>query len=159
MKVRLNKPIRLVLVVLILAAGFWTQYQDNQKTGSAAVNTNLSNPQDYMDDAMRPQRAFENRQSDLIVTLTARVIRTLSDDNEGSRHQRFIIETSQGQSVLVAHNIDLAKRLNGLSSGDEIRIKGEYEWNDKGGVIHWTHHDPKGRHEGGWIEWHGERFE
>jgi hypothetical protein len=159
MKVRLNKPIRLVLVVLILAAGFWTQYQDNQKTGSTAVNTNLSNPQDYMDDAMRLQRAFENRQSDLIVTLTARVIRTLSDDNEGSRHQRFIIETSQGQSVLVAHNIDLAKRLNGLSSGDEIRIKGEYEWNDKGGVIHWTHHDPKGRHEGGWIEWHGERFE
>jgi lipopolysaccharide export system protein LptC len=57
MKVRLNKPIRLVLVVLILAAGFWTQYQDNQKTGSAAVNTNLSNPQDYMDDAMRLQRA------------------------------------------------------------------------------------------------------
>jgi hypothetical protein len=158
MKLRLNNKTRIVMIVMTLAAGFWMQYQDRQ-TRQVPVSVNPSNPQDYVDDAMRLQRAYENKQSDLIVTLTARVIRTLGDDNEGSRHQRFLIETSQGQSVLVAHNIDLAKRLDGLSSGDQVRIKGEYEWNDKGGVLHWTHHDPKGRHEDGWIEWRGERFE
>jgi len=41
----------------------------------------------------------------------------------------------------------------------EITIRGEYEWNDKGGVIHWTHRDPRGRHENGWIQFNGIRYE
>ncbi|QOY51204.1 DUF3465 domain-containing protein [Candidatus Sulfurimonas baltica] len=38
------------------------------------------------------------------------VIRVLSDDNTGSRHQRFIIRLSSGQTLLIAHNIDLAPK-------------------------------------------------
>jgi len=82
------------------------------------------------------------------------VTRLLPDDRQGSRHQRFLVRTAGGPTVLIAHNIDLAERVD-LREGDTVSFRGEYEWNDKGGVVHWTHRDPRGRHERGWIEHNG----
>jgi hypothetical protein len=79
------------------------------------------------------------------------VIRLLPDDNKGSRHQRFIIKLSSGQTLLIAHNIDIAPRVENLNIGDTVSFFGQYEANDKGGVIHWTHRDPKGQHMAGWL--------
>jgi hypothetical protein len=87
------------------------------------------------------------------------VLRVLPDDNQGSRHQRFILELSSGRTVLVAHNIDLAPRIPALEGGDTVSFYGEFETNDRGGVIHWTHHDPQGRHPGGWLEHKGQRYQ
>lgn len=87
------------------------------------------------------------------------VVRILSDDNEGSRHQRFIIELSAGRTLLVAHNIDIANRVSSLQNGDRVTFNGEYEWNNRGGVIHWTHRDPQGRHVDGWIEHNGRKYQ
>ena len=100
--------------------------------------------------------AFENRQSDLQVHAEGKVLRILSDDNDGSRHQRFILRLDSGQTILVAHNIDLAPRIVSLRTGDSVEFVGEYEWNPEGGVIHWTHRDPGGTHVDGWLK-HGER--
>lgn len=104
-------------------------------------------------------RAYENRQSDLQVKGSGTVDRVLPDDNEGSRHQRFILRLDSGQSLLVAHNIDLAPRISALAEGDRVEFHGEYEWNARGGVIHWTHHDPGGRHQGGWLRHNGRTYE
>jgi len=87
------------------------------------------------------------------------VVRILSDDNDGSRHQRFILELSPGRTVLVAHNIDLAPRVPSLREGDRVSFYGEYETNPQGGVIHWTHHDPQGMHVAGWLEHNGKRYQ
>jgi hypothetical protein len=86
------------------------------------------------------------------------VTRVLSDDNDGSRHQRFIVRLATGQTLLIAHNIDLAPRVAPLTLGDRIEFNGEYEWNPRGGVIHWTHHDPSGRHRAGWIKRNGQTY-
>ncbi len=104
-------------------------------------------------------RAFENRQSNVQVDGRGRVLRILPDDNKGSRHQRFILSLPSGQTVLVAHNIDLAPRISSLKEGDEVEFFGEYEWNEKGGVIHWTHLDPDGSHIGGWLRHEGRTYE
>ena len=87
------------------------------------------------------------------------VSRILSDDNDGSRHQRFILRLSSGRTLLIAHSIDLAPRVSSLRTGDTVSFSGEYQQNDKGGVIHWTHHDPQGRHAAGWLEHNGRRYE
>ncbi|MER2513813.1 MAG: DUF3465 domain-containing protein [Nitrosomonas ureae] len=94
---------------------------------------------------------FGSGQSNVQVYGSGVVISILSDDLDGSRHQRFIIELKSGQTLLIAHNIDLASRIDGLSLNDKIEFFGEYEWNNKGGVIHWTHDDPEGIHVNGWI--------
>ena len=103
--------------------------------------------------------AFQNRQSDIQVQGQGTVVKVLRDDLDGSRHQKFLLRLASGQTVLVSHNIDLAPRVSGLAAGDTVDFYGEYEWNDKGGVIHWTHHDPAGRHVGGWLKHNGNTFQ
>lgn len=105
------------------------------------------------------QVAYDDRQSGLQVQGQGIVTRILADDVEGSSHQRFIIKLGSGQTLLLAHNIDLAPRINGLRIGDAVEFYGEYEWNPRGGVIHWTHHDPDGRHITGWIRHDGRIYQ
>ncbi|GAB2713408.1 DUF3465 domain-containing protein [Halomonas garicola] len=90
---------------------------------------------------------------------SGRVVAILDDDLDGSRHQRFILRLASGQTLLVAHNIDLAPRVSGLEAGDTVAFYGEYVWNDKGGVLHWTHRDPRGAHPGGWLKHRDRRYQ
>src|SRR4030095_5405622 len=62
--------------------------------------------------------AFAEHRSDFEVEGRGTVTRILSDDTDGSRHQRFIISLGSGQTLLIAHNIDLAPRVDPLAVGD-----------------------------------------
>ncbi len=86
-----------------------------------------------------------------MITDHGEIIRIYSDDTHGSRHQRFVVRLKTGQTILILHNIDIAKRIP-IRIGDWIEFRGEYEFNDKGGLVHWTHHCPRGEHDPGWIE-------
>lgn len=98
------------------------------------------------------------KRSDAQVEIRARVSKLLPDDDDTPRHQRFLLGLSDGSTVLVAHNLDLAPRVP-VDKGSIIRAFGEFEWNEKGGVLHWTHKDPKRRHPDGWIEVDGRRYQ
>ncbi len=102
--------------------------------------------------------AFSNCRSDIQVRQEGTIIAVLSDDTVGDRHQRIIIRLGNDQTLLIAHNIDLAPRVPNPSTGKTLGFYGEYEWNDEGGVIHWTHEDPDGEHIDGWLEYEGERY-
>jgi len=103
--------------------------------------------------------AFENHRSDVQVQGGGSVAKILPDDNEGSRHQRFIVRLASGHTVLIAHNIDLAGRVSSLKPGDPVEFYGEYEWNERGGVVHWTHRDPQHSHADGWIKHNGHTYQ
>ncbi len=89
---------------------------------------------------------------------SAVVFRNLPDDNEGSRHQRMLVKLSDGHVIKISHNIDLAKRVP-AREGDRLDFAGDFESNELGGALHWTHLDPKSWHPNGWIDHQGRRYE
>ncbi len=95
---------------------------------------------------------FDKRDTGTWIDIKGVVTRLLSNDNDGSRHQRFIIDIGNRQTLLIAHNIDLAKRVP-VGIGDRVQVRGMYEWNDLGGLVHWTHHDPQGIEDGGYVRY------
>lgn len=105
------------------------------------------------------RQAFENHASNLQVEASGKVLKILDDDTHAPRHQRFILKLDNGITLLVAHNIDLANRVENLKAGDTVSFYGEYEWNKKGGVLHWTHHDPQGNHPAGWLRHNGQAYQ
>ena len=146
-------PLIISLSLLLSASPDYSPAQSAQK--SRARNTRrLPRALSPSDELLA--RAFERRWSNIQVEGRGVVLRLLSDDNDGRRHQRFILELASGQTLLISHNIDVAPRVVGLRQGDAVLFNGEYEWNAKGGVIHWTHRDPQKRHPAGWIK-HNDR--
>ena len=104
------------------------------------------------------QIVFGRRDSGAWIEGSGIIRRLLRDDDEGSRHQRFVLDMRNGQTLLIAHNIDLAKRIP-VSIGDRIKFRGMYEWNDLGGLVHWTHHDPMGIEQGGYIDYRNQHYQ
>lgn len=102
-------------------------------------------------------KAQKKHRKKVEVTLTARVKELLPPDTDGSPHQRFLLELSNGTTVLVAHNTDLAPAVP-CHEGDLLTLHGEYIWNKLGGVLHYTHHSTN-RHESGWIQFNGQTYQ
>ncbi|WP_023603260.1 DUF3465 domain-containing protein [Aliivibrio logei] len=105
------------------------------------------------------KRVFDSQRSDVQVEGVGEVVRVLPDDNKGSRHQKFILRLDNNLTILIAHNIDLAPRIPNLRKGDSVTFYGEYEYSRKGGVVHWTHLDPRNRHTHGWLKHNGRTYE
>jgi hypothetical protein len=151
--VRVSMRKLLILVVLVVAGyAALTQYRQIPPTGGGVAGVESAGDAALV-------RAIESRASGVQLHGEGKVIKVLPDDNHGSRHQRFILKLQSGQALLIAHNIDLAPRINSLKKGDMVAFHGEYEWNSKGGVIHWTHNDPGGRHVAGWLRHEGRIYQ
>lgn len=154
----MNKNINRKLLPALLITGAATIfYSTDQNLESTNIPDKpavaASNPENQI------QQAFKKQQSDIQIKGKGVVVKILPDDTHGISHQRFILKPDSSPTILVAHNIDLAPKIRGLQPGDLVEFYGEYEWNDKGGVIHWTHRDPSGRHLNGWLKHKGRIYD
>ena len=134
-------------LIIIGLIGLYSLYQNNS---SPQHNTEQSSPSASHTSSLH--NAIANKAQDIQVEGKGHVVAILPDDNKGSRHQKFILKVDNGTTVLVAHNIDLAPRIDGIQKGDSVAFYGEYIWNEKGGVVHWTHYDPNNKHPHGWLK-------
>lgn len=148
-----------ILLIAVVAAAFYVGY--GKTNGFRQLTTSPITPTstEHSSSSNAVQAAFNEQKSGVQVQGEGVVSKVLADDNDGSRHQRFILTLSSGQTILVAHNIDLAPRIPTLKSGDSVIFNGVYEWNAKGGVVHWTHHDPDRRHQAGWLRHAGQIYQ
>lgn len=84
------------------------------------------------------------------VTFRAVVYKLLPDDTTGIPHQKFLLRLSNNSTVLIAHNTRLGPYLN-IQPGDVVDVSGEYVWNKKGGLVHYTHPSTSRFKEGGYL--------
>lgn len=150
----LKKILLLTAAIIAALVLFYPQLLVPVKSSPAVVA-----PQHKVSSDDSIAQAFASQRSDLQVSGQGTVEKVLPDDRRGSKHQRFILRLANGQTLLVAHNIDLAPRIPNLRSGDTVEFYGEYEWSHQGGVLHWTHHDPRGQHVPGWLQHQGQRYQ
>lgn len=146
---------KLMLLVAVIAAIYLWERQ----AGDVPAAGGSPAPAQPVSQSGAADSPFDSQHSGRQVTGEGVVTRILADDHDGSRHQRFILELDSGQTLLIAHNIDLAPRIESLREGDAVSFNGVYEWNDRGGIVHWTHHDPEGQHEPGWLRHNGRTYE
>ena len=146
---------------MLLAAYLSFDFKEKQNTRitSSTTQTSVSDTNISVDDQNKIVQAYQQQRSNIQVQAQGIVKAVLPDDNQGLKHQKIILKLENGLTVLIAHNIDLAPRIDRLKKGDQLEFFGEYEYNQKGGVIHWTHHDPQGQHVGGWLKHKGETYQ
>ena len=66
-------------------------------------------------------------------------------------HEQFDMRADDGSPFRVVDNVTLAPRVP-ARPGDRVTVQGELV-HDRGRppIVHWTHHDPHGRHPDGFI--------
>ncbi len=70
-------------------------------------------------------------------------------------HEGFLLHLSgaggHGLTVRVEDNVDLTGPIP-LEPGEAAAVRGEYIYDPRGGLIHYTHRDPRGRHAAGYVQ-------
>ena len=120
----------IVLAALVWGLGRWHS-EDLTGTPSAADPPNVSS----LPESRTSPRADSESRAGSQFESEGTVVRVLPDDNEGSRHQRFIVRLSSGRTVLIAHNIDLAPRVADLEVGDTVAFSGELDFAAEGHAL------------------------
>jgi hypothetical protein len=75
-------------------------------------------------------------------------------------HEGFFLKLNQECDLMlrVETNVDITGPVP-IQNGETVTVKGQFEDDAEGGVIHWTHHDPRGRHVSGYVEANGKLYQ
>lgn len=147
----------LVVIALVVAAVYQYFFKPIEMGNDNKPTSQIQSQADNEKAIAAIRQAQDKPNTKFWTSISGTVIKNLKDDTKGSQHQKFLIKVASDLTLLVAHNIDLAPRVP-TQKGDHVDIYGEYAWNNRGGVMHWTHHDPRGK-KGGWIDHKGKRYE
>lgn len=102
--------------------------------------------------------AYIKHHSNMMVEVSGEVVRLLSDEKGNDPAQRFVIVLTNGQRVILIHDLRQAERIP-VKIKDAVTARGEYIWTEPGGMIRGTHWDPYPTRLHGWIEHEGIRYE
>ena len=68
-------------------------------------------------------------------------------------HEQFDVRADDGSAFRVVDNVTIAPRVP-AHPGDRVTVEGElirFHHGARLPIVHWTHHDPRGRHPDGYI--------
>lgn len=97
--------------------------------------------------------AYSSQRSHVEVVASGRVTRVLGvRGGPSGDHEGYLLRLDGGCALTlkVETNVTLTGPVP-LTTGEAVVVKGEYEYNALGGVVHWTHRDPRGNHEAGYV--------
>lgn len=92
---------------------------------------------------------FARHASGAWLTVSGGVQRVLPDSTGRLRHQRFILGCATGFTLLIVNDVSIGTRAP-VTAGAHVVVRGQYEWDSEGGLLHFTHH-AEGGGTGGWI--------
>ena len=105
--------------------------------------------------------AYSGARSHVEVVADGSVTRVLGvQAGRVSPHEGFLMRLGSSCALIVRveANTDFTGSIP-IANGQRVVVKGEYEFYPRGGVIHWAHRDPRGRHEGGFVQTAGRIYE
>jgi hypothetical protein len=157
------KQLLRVILAIFLAAFTLLRWFRGRSTPTTTTTTSTRAPASTPPGTIA--RLFREKRSDTWVETRGVVERLLPDDRDtydgSDTHQRLILRTDDGINILVAHNLCTSDRVP-AKPGDRLTLRGEYEWTEKGGTLHFTHKPKFATRDAtrsGWIEHAGKRYE
>lgn len=109
------------------------------------------------DDSEIVRAVVNRRRVDFVEGRGMVVIRTLADDTNGLRHQKWVVQLSNGSSMMAVYNLDMCERV-ALKVGDHVAMGGQFVWTNQGALLHWLHYDPRKTRPDGYVEVNGKVY-
>ncbi|RYZ84614.1 MAG: DUF3465 domain-containing protein [Proteobacteria bacterium] len=85
------------------------------------------------------------------------VTELLPDDNNGLKHQKWMVRLSNGAQMQAVYNSDMCPRVP-IKVGDIVSMGGQFIYSNEGPMLHWLHYDPRRERPDGYVEINGTSY-
>ncbi|WP_374078674.1 DUF3465 domain-containing protein [Bdellovibrio bacteriovorus] len=123
----------------------------NSNSGASQAVDNSANDSDIVRAVNDQRRVNFVEGGGMVVT------KVLPDDNNGLKHQKWVVRLSNGKTMQAVYNSDMCPRVP-VKVGDVIAMGGMFLWTNTGALLHWLHHDPRGNRPDGYVFVNGKYY-
>lgn len=107
-------------------------------------------PGEVQDDSQIVQAVQAQKNAYYVEAGNLTVEALLKDDTNGLPHQKWVAKLSNGKKINIVYNLDMGVKVP-LHVGDKFAVGGQFIWTPQGGLVHWTHEDPKQTRPDGYV--------